>query len=525
MAASALAEGGLMGLFDRLMTGMSASTPGPTDDFWYGPAGGVMTASGQRVDTETARKLSAWYRGREILATSLAMLPLKVFERLPNDDGSEVARDHPLYDVLHDRPNTWQDAFVWKRQAMYHLIDHGNAYNLMATGVRGFADQLRPVIDPTTVRPELLSNYSKVFRIRDINGNTVTKTQDDVFHIMGASDDGVEGKGILRYARESIGLGQATESYAQRLFSQGTLHGGVISVPGLLDDGASERMAKSWVTAAHNWHMPKVAEQGATYTESTMSPEDYQMLESRKYTVDDIARWLGVPRMMLENSDPSYGNADQFSLNFIKFTLGGWLSAWEFACNSQLILNPKRFYVEFVRDALERADLATRTEANVEKVNAGIETVNEVRRSENRRRIPGEADTLRIPQNIVGKPLPEGRRGRAVPVQDDDSAQARAIVVASAARVLRKEVARVSALGVKHARDVDAFAVAVTDFYADHVALVVAELMMPEAAAKEYCDSQAAQVLGELGIKAIEQWSERTYAAGLAAWALESEAA
>jgi hypothetical protein len=133
---------------------------------------------------------------------------------------------------------------------------------------------------------------------------------------------------------------------------------------------------------------------------------------------------------------------------------------------------------------------------------------------------------LRIPQNIVGKPLPEGRpQGRTAPVVEEDAAQARAIVVASAARVLRKEVARVSALGVKHARDVDAFAVAVTDFYADHVALVVAELMMPEAAAKEYCASQAAQVLGEAGIKAIEQWSERTYAAGLAAWALESEAA
>jgi hypothetical protein len=91
--------------------------------------------------------------------------------------------------------------------------------------------------------------------------------------------------------------------------------------------------------------------------------------------------------------------------------------------------------------------------------------------------------------------------------------------------VLRKEIARVSALGVKHARDLDAFAVAVTEFYAGHVALVMAELMMPEGIAKEYCASQAAQVLGADGVKAIEAWGEATYASGLAAWALESEAA
>lgn len=511
-----------MGLLDRAFALQATGTPPADADFWYQPVGGLVTASGQRVDTETARKLSAWYRGREILATSLAMLPLKVFERLPNDDGAEVARDHPLYDVLHDQPNTWQDAFVWKRQAMYHLIDHGNAYNLIAAGGRGFADQLRPVTDPTTVAPSLSSGWQKVYAMRQSNGTTITKTQDDVFHIMGASDDGIVGKGVLRYAREALGGGQAIESYAQKLFSQGALQGGVISVPGLLDGEASRRMAQSWVTSAKDWHMPKVAEQGATYTETNMSPEDFQMLESRKYTVDDIARWLGVPRMMLENSDPSYGNADQFSLNFIKFTLGGWLSSWEFACNSQLILNPKRFYVEFERDALERADLATRTTANVESVNAGIKTVTEVRRKENMRRIPGEADTLRIPQNITGKPLPEGRT-RALPAEPD-TAKARAIVVESAARVLRKEMAAVAKLAVKHASNGDAFAAAVAEFYAAHVEFVAATLLMADAAAQEYCASQAAQVL-ETGAKAMETWGDATYAAGLAAWALESEAA
>jgi HK97 family phage portal protein len=223
-----------LGLLDRWFAGMSASAPGPTDDFWYSPIGGPLTGSGQRVDSESARKLSAWYRGRDILATSVAMLPLQVFERLPNDDGAEVAREHPLYDVLHDAPNSWQDAFTWKRQAMFHLIDHGNAYAFIIAGGRGFADELHP-IDPLLVTPEQLPSKRVVYHVRQTNGTTRTYGQDDIFHLCGATDNGFAGKGILQYARESLGLGQATESYAQRLFSQGNLHGGYVTVPGLLN--------------------------------------------------------------------------------------------------------------------------------------------------------------------------------------------------------------------------------------------------------------------------------------------------
>jgi HK97 family phage portal protein len=517
-----------MGLLDRFFAStLHASTPNPIDDFWYSPVSGVITPSGQRVDAQSARKLSAWYRARAILMNSVGILPLKVFERLPNEDGAEPAREHPLYDILHDKPNSWQDAFVWKRQATGHVIDHGNHYSRIIAGGRGFVDQLQPIEDPTVVTPELVRSSGRIlYHVRQTTGRTLTFTQDEIFHLRGPSDDGVTGKGILQFARESLGNGQATESYAGRVFSQGVLHGGVIKVPGLLDKEASKRMADSFVTGQGQWHMPRVLEQGAEYIESKMTPEDAQMLLSRKYTVDDIARWTGVPRMMLENSDPSYGNADQFALNFSKFTMGEWLSMWEFACNDQLVLNRKRFFVEFVRDALERADLGTRTTANVEKVNAGIETVNEVRRTENRRRIPGEADKLRIPQNITGKPRPEGEAFRPKPkpaADDDDAEQARSVVIEAAARVLRKEIKAISALAVKHAGNADKYAEAVTEFYAAHSALVSESLLMPKAEADRYCASQAGQALE--GIKAIEQWSEKSYAAGLAAWALETEQA
>ena len=146
-----------MDVLARILSGgdLEASTPGPADDYWYGPVGGLMTDAGIPVSAEGAQKLSAWYRGRDLLATILAMLPLPVYERLPHDGGANVAREHPLYDVLHDRPNDYQDAFQWRRQKMYHLIDHGNGYDWIVPGPRGVVDQLQP-IHPTLVTPEKL---------------------------------------------------------------------------------------------------------------------------------------------------------------------------------------------------------------------------------------------------------------------------------------------------------------------------------------------------------------------------------
>lgn len=527
-----------MGLLSRLLAGdLRAETPNPFDDWWYQPVG-TMTASGMRVDAEAAQKISAWYRGRDILATVLAMLPLPIYERLPNDGGANPARSHPLFDLLHDQPNPAQDSLQWRRQKMYHLIDHGNAYDWILPGPRGLIDTLEP-IHPTRVTPKRIDTGQyrgrMLYDVRDKEtGRVTTYTQSDIFHLRGASEDGIAGVGILASARSSLGTALATESYAAQVFSRGGLSGGVIENPGVLNPEASKRMAQSFITAMGDWHLPKVLEQGSKFIESKMTPEDAQMLLSRKFTVDDIARWLGVPRQMLENNDPSFGNAEQFDRNFMVYSLGPWLSLFEFAINDQLILNPRRFYAQFTREAIVRGDLAVRWTAHVAAVNAGIKTVDEVRKVENLNARGGKADELREPQNITGKPTaaepmeePEPAPMRQRPRDDEEpeSARAEAIAVEAAARLLRKEVTAVQKLAVKHAGDEDAFVVAVTAFYDKHVALVEATLRVSHERADAYCAEQAHQVVNQNWLAALEKWRTPDFAAGLAGLALDREAA
>lgn len=522
-----------MDILGRLLGGddLWAGVPGPMSDFWYVPVGS-MTDAGVRVDVETAKKISAWYRGRDILATVLAMLPLPLMERLPNDGGSQPATQHPLYDVLHDKPNVWQDSFQWRRQQMYHLIDYGNGINRIVSGARGFVDELHPVHPTLVDPPRQLANGRLVYDIRNPKtSQKETFTQDEIFHLRGASDDGLWGKGILEYARRSLGTASATESYAANIFSRGTLNGGVIENPGVLDTDAAKRMAQSFVTAAKDWHMPKVLEQGSKFVPNEMTPEDAQMLLSRKYTVDDIARWLGVPRLMLENSDPSFGNAEQFTQNFIDFMMGPWLSLWEFAIRDQLILAPQKYFARFTRQALVRGNFKDRMDGLLAGVNGGIYTADEARAIEDLNKRGGKADELREPQNITGKPQapssssPVTPHAPAKPRPAPAAARAEAIVVASAARLLRKEVAAVQKLAVRHAADGDAFAAAVTEFYLAHAELVEQTLALSRPEARGYCSQQAAQILGGDWIAALELWKTDHYATGLAALALDEEAA
>ncbi len=534
-----------MGVFSLLWAGDPlTSGRGPLSDVYYQTQPGVMTQAGVAVDADGARKLSAWYRGRDILATCLAMLPLPVLQRLPNDGGSLPARSHPLYTILHDQPNDLMDSFQWRRLKMYNLIDAGNGYDFIVPGPRGAVDQLQHV-PARLVTPELVSSGRKVFHIRDEKtARTTTYSQDRVFHLCGASDDGVTGKGILQFARENLGTALATESYSARIFSNGAMRAGSVTVPGKMDSTAMKDLAQSMKTAMGDWHLPSVLTNGATYAPNTMTPEDAQMILSKKHSVDDIARWLGIPRMMLENSDPSFGNAEQFDDNFLTYSIGQWLSLFEFACNSQLVLVPQKYYVEFTRDAFSRAKFLERWTGHVAAVNAGIKSVDEVRSKEGLNTRGGAADDLRQPQNITGKPTTTApAQGRPTmpaaltpteaialldalaPAAPVASARARAIVDAAAVALVTKEIEKIQTRAVQMAAGTkEAWAGWVRGFYSKHAALVVEMLQVTPTQARAYCQQHADQVLAE-GLAVLETWRAPAVAQQIAEWALAEEAA
>lgn len=523
-----------MNLLQELLAQSSSGTYPPDHDFWY-QATGQLSESGINITAESAQRISAWYRGRDLLATSLAMLPLPLFRELPDDKGKERAKEHPLYRVIHDRPNSWQNSFEWRKLAMGNLIDSGNSYSHIIPGPDYFVGELRPILPPERVTPKQQDDGRILYFVQGKDGSRQAFPSSEIFHLRGVSQDGVEGIGILKWARDGLGLASSTDSYAARIFRQGALHGGSVTFPGPIHPDTKELMKdvfRTRMVGRSNWHNPILLSHGAKWERNTMTAEEAQMITSREFSVIDIARWLGLPpHMLAAGGSTGKSNLEQQGQEFVTFSLGGWLSLFEFGMDQ--LIDDDGLHVEFVRDALVRGSLAVRWAAHVKAVTTGTFTRNEVRKIENKNALEGLDEPLE-PANITGGTQqvkdtpdnPDDGRGRT-PNEDregrDDKTAAKLedFATAAAARVLHKETTAVRKAAVRFAADECGYTDWVTTFYKKHAALVAETLCMTRDAAERYCARQALQLLGEPGLAALETWALRDYAAGVGALALE----
>lgn len=180
-----------MGLVSRLRAGPVATgvARDASSDWWYSSSPGSVSMAGTLVSPAAARTLSAVWQAVRIIAEGLASLPLIVYERT-GDTGRQRATRHPLYDVLRWQPNPWQTAYEFWEMLAGHVALRGNAYARIVEGRRGFADQLVP-LHPDRVTPERLPSGQIVYRYTDRAGRFETFFADEIMHLRGLSDDGL----------------------------------------------------------------------------------------------------------------------------------------------------------------------------------------------------------------------------------------------------------------------------------------------------------------------------------------------
>lgn len=420
-----------MGLLARWVrsSGIRAEARPPHDDFWYQPAGGALTGAGIRVTPETALKLSAVWRCIAIISGSVAMLPLPIYRRLPAG-GKDLQRQHPLYDVLHDRPNRWQTAYEWRELTQQHVLLRGNAYSRIIAGARGYVDQLIP-IHPDAVTPEQQPDTTIKYRIQT-QGGVQTLYEDEVFHLRGLSDDGVRGLAVLDHARESLGLGLAQEQYGARFFSQSEVPPIVLKSAGPLKDETRNAIKESWTAATAplgRKFRAALLEGGidAQVLNVGLTAEQAQLIESREFTITDIARWFGVPPHLIGETtkETSWGSGiEQMGIGYVIYTLLPWLKRWEQRIAHSLILDTRTYFAEFTVDGLLRGDAKSRAEALNTLRNAGVINADEWRAMENMNPIPnGDGQAFWRPANmlVVGAEPVAPDPAPAPPAPDDSA--------------------------------------------------------------------------------------------------------
>lgn len=385
---------GFLGSIFRARDKPQNSTNGSSYRFMLGGS-----TAGKAVTERSAMQMTAVYACVRILSEAIAGLPLHLYHYL-DDGGKEKALDHPLYPLLHDEPNPEMSSFVFRETLMTHLLLWGNAYAQIIRNGKGEIVALYPLMpNRMTVDRDSSGQLYYSYQVSNtdaptMQGGTVILKLADVLHIPGLGFDGLVGYSPIAMAKNAIGLAIATEEYGARFFANGATPGGILEYPGVIKD--PDKVRESWnrgFSGSQNAGKVAILEQGMKYTPITISPEQAQFLETRKFQINEIARIFRVPPHMIGDLDRStFSNIENMSREFVTYTLDPWIGRLEASMHRSLLTEDekKTYTIRFNVEGLLRGDYKSRMEGYAVGINNGFMCVNDVRRLEDWNLVPDE---------------------------------------------------------------------------------------------------------------------------------------
>lgn len=368
--------------------------------------GAPTSAAGVDVIPETSITLAAVWDCVNILSQTVGTLPLIVYQN--GAAGKKKALNHPLWSILHDRPNPEMTSMVWRMVMMTHLGLWGNHYSQIVRDQIGRPIGLWP-IHPQRVRMMRdIITQKLYYTVAPAFGETGLTTiyAPDMLHVKGLSLNGLVGFSPIGAAREAIGLGLAEQEFGARVFSNDATAGAMLEHPGTLSDAAYDRLKRSiedQTRSLKDKHRMLILEEGMKVNRYALPPEDAQFLASREFNVLEIARFYRMPPYKLGvQVGGKASNVEQMSIEFLTDTIMPWLVNIEQEIALKLMNDAERaqFFAEFFVDGYLRGDTATRYGAYAIARQWGWMSANEIRHAEHMNPIQGGDDYL-VPLNMV----------------------------------------------------------------------------------------------------------------------------
>lgn len=366
---------------------------GPTDFFGLSKAGTAVTP-------KTALSLPAVYSAVRLISETIATLPFQVFE----DTGTtkKLRKDHPIYPLIHDKPNTVMTSYIWRQQMAIDVMLWGNHISLISERKSTIPTQLTRFSKDNVVAITLMDG-KLWYTLRTTDGD-ITVDQSNVVHVKGMGD-GLVGKSVISFARENLGLGIAQQNTASNFYGKGMqLDYAITMASGLSPEGLDnlrKTIKKYTATDGERVFLPLDA--GMDVKLLGIPPQDAQFLESRKFSVTDVSRWFRVPPPLIYDLEKAtFSNITELVLSFVKFSLTPWLVNIETELNDKLFKESEKgiIFSEFNVDGLLRGDAKQRAESNKTALQNGYKSINEVRASENLNPISG-GDKHLVPLNFT----------------------------------------------------------------------------------------------------------------------------
>jgi HK97 family phage portal protein len=336
--------------------------------------------AGISVNHKSAMRQASVYSCTRVIAQTLQSAPLILYKK--NKEKRERATDHPLY-KLTMRPNPYQSNVTTQMLMGVHMALRGNFYAQIIRSGNTVLEYLPLSPDIVTIEKNEKEPWNYAYRV-----NNTILPQSEMLHIFDLSLDGITGISPIDHAKNAISLGIAAERYGGKFFENNANPSGTLSVPSTLDDDAYQRLKKSWNDAYGGDKRGGVAvlEAGAEFKTITMTNEQSQFLDTRKFQRSEICGLFGVPPHMIGDLQyATFSNIEHQSIEFINRGILPRVRAIESEFNRKLLTEKEQqeYYFEFLLEGLMRGDLKSRAEAYHIFITDGVMNPNEARAREN----------------------------------------------------------------------------------------------------------------------------------------------
>ena len=323
-----------------------------------------------------ALHLSAVYRCVDLISTSIANLPVKVLLR--SEEGTNELNSHPVLLMFRDRENGHLTKFTLMKLLVQSVLLKGNGFALIERS--GDIPVSLRYLEPQDV----LIVYDKItdelyYKVPFLGRNVEPR---DMLHFRINSYDGVTGLSVLKNAVRSIGIANSTENSAKEFFDKGMLLSGVLTVNAPLSQEQRQSIKDAWLQTYTNGSNGLAVLQGnMTYQPIANTAEDSQLLESRRYGVEDICRFFGVSPVLLGVGKQTYNSLEMVQQDFLQNCLQGYITMIEEEMSRKL-LKPSEDNLSVVLETNEflRTNKTSQSQYYSTLLSAGVLSVNEVRR-------------------------------------------------------------------------------------------------------------------------------------------------
>jgi HK97 family phage portal protein len=517
--------------------------PAPWDDYWYEQVG-APSVSGMRVSASTVKRLSTVIAAVTARGRALGTMPCFIYTDIAGG-GKKMVKKHPMFKVLHERPNDLQTAYEFYQMQNAHVDLRGNSYCEIETSSRGVIGQLWPM-HPDRVRVEQLSSGRLRYIYDDpLTNNTRVLLQDEVFHVRDWADTTAVGQSRITMGTDVFGVALAQQDYSGKYLKNDGAAGAFMTGLNFKSKADEDEYVKQFQNSGtgDKRHRVRMLPPGVDIKTLGVKPIDMQLLESKKSSAVEICTMLNIlPHLIGVDTGKSatYASVEQFNLMHAQQCVLPIAVMWEQAIQRDLI-DDDRFYAKFSLAALLRGDYATRTAGYAVAVEHGWLSPDDVRELEDMNPIAGGIGKQYFrPLNwtTLDAPIQPIKTAGADPsVADDDEdtdeigeggdngtgsdpgqqgrmvASLEIMAHDAAARCVRREVGSVRKLIDQERTSKHAAA-----FYEEHHRFIVGALhlrALPGLKAKQACDERKSQLtmyLEEERYAEARVWIERVAA-------------